>query len=769
MSDSSPGPPPPASSSGSPVPDSPPGLPPTSARPTGPLASPLATILVLALAVGITGAVYLKRQVAASRRAVEASLSSVMELKTGQISAWYEDYRADARALEGNPIVQARLRQFLAAGPAGSRDGEDIQRWIDNESARQRYRQLVLYDARGVPRLRTTDVPLPPDNAAPTAGPEFHAALWGGGVQAIDLEPASPDSVHFHLGFWIPVANLSGANAPALGAVLLEIDPDQSLFPLVQSWPAVSRTAETLLIRREGGYVVYLNRLRHRANTPLGLRISIDQRDDLPAAMAVSGRVGIVDGRDYRGVPVVAALHAIPGTPWFLVAKQDREETDGPMRQRVLAAGLVLLFLFVAAALGIDHLWRRRDVRLLQRQIAAEREHRRLEAMLQREQEFARILLENLSAGVVACNAEGKLTLFNRTARAWHGLDVMEVPPEEWARCYDLFQEDGITPMSAQTVPLARAFRGETVQDAGLVICARGQEPRAIVANAAPLHDTGGQSLGAVAVMHDITAQRRAEEGLRRAAEKLSQSNEEVRQFAYIVSHDLRSPLVNFRGFSTELRYSFAELDELVQEVVETLTESQRDTAGRLLRRDIPDALGFIDTAVARMDHLVSSLLRLSRVGHHELVPETVDLGGLVSGILAAMAAQIEEHGVDVTVHPLPVVTVDRAFLEQIMANILGNAVMYRDPSRPGRVEVSGRLAGSELLVKVSDNGRGIAEDDRDKVFAPFRRAGTPDVPGEGMGMAYVQAMVRRQGGRIWFDSEAGVGTTFSFSLPVVR
>jgi PAS domain S-box-containing protein len=272
-----------------------------------------------------------------------------------------------------------------------------------------------------------------------------------------------------------------------------------------------------------------------------------------------------------------------------------------------------------------------------------------------------------------------------------------------------------------------------------------------------------------MAVVRNITERKQAEDALKRASEVLSESNEEVRQFAYIVSHDLRAPLVNVRGFVSELRRSLADLDCLGQPVIRQLGETERASTDRILRRDIPEALGFIDASVIRMDHLIDALLRLSHAGRHELVQERLDLGSMVSEILASLGTQIEASGATVTVLPLPEVTADRTSMEQVLSNILTNAVLYLDPARPGRIEIAGKLAGTELLVRVSDNGRGIAPEDREKVFAPFRRVDAPDVPGEGMGLAYVQALVRRQGGRIWFDSEPGVGTTFSFVFPVVR
>ena len=165
------------------------------------------------------------------------------------------------------------------------------------------------------------------------------------------------------------------------------------------------------------------------------------------------------------------------------------------------------------------------------------------------------------------------------------------------------------------------------------------------------------------------------------------------------------------------------------------------------------------------MDHYINALLKLSRLGRRELVLEQVDMEALTRATLETLAYQIEQRQIRVTVGPLPLVMADRTAMEQIMSNLLNNAVIYLEPGRAGEIEISGEHNTEETLLRVRDNGRGIAPEDMDKVFAPFRRAGKQDVPGEGMGLAYVQTLVRRHGGRIWCESELGVGTTFTFAL----
>ena len=263
----------------------------------------------------------------------------------------------------------------------------------------------------------------------------------------------------------------------------------------------------------------------------------------------------------------------------------------------------------------------------------------------------------------------------------------------------------------------------------------------------------------------EVGERKRAEAQLQRYAADLARANDEIRQFAYIVSHDLRAPLVNLRGFSSELRAALDVVCSTTKELLPQLTEEQRGAVSQACREDAPEALDFIGSSVTRMDALVSAVLKLSRLGHRELAFEPVNVTEIVEAALHGLTHQIEEHGVKVTVHSLPEVVADRTSMEQIVGNLLTNAVNYLDPDRPGEIEVSGEQGRDETTFQVRDNGRGIAESDVPKVFALFRRAGRQDVPGEGMGLTYVQALVRRHGGKIWCDSELGKGTTFTFTI----
>jgi len=255
------------------------------------------------------------------------------------------------------------------------------------------------------------------------------------------------------------------------------------------------------------------------------------------------------------------------------------------------------------------------------------------------------------------------------------------------------------------------------------------------------------------------------EKQMQRYAAELERANEDVKQFAYIVSHDLRAPLINLKGFTAELRSALEVLEGPMTSALPQLSEEQRQKATEALQQDIPEALDFIDSSATRMDNFVSAILKLSRIGRRELKFESVNPTEIVESVLKGLAHQIAARDVKVTVGPLPEVIVDRTALEQIMGNILSNAVNYLEPSRAGEIEIIGEKDEIETRFSIRDNGRGIPKEDMDKVFAPFRRAGKQDIKGEGMGMAYVQTMVRRHGGSIRCESELDVGTTFIVTL----
>ena len=278
-----------------------------------------------------------------------------------------------------------------------------------------------------------------------------------------------------------------------------------------------------------------------------------------------------------------------------------------------------------------------------------------------------------------------------------------------------------------------------------------------------PVHYHGSDAW--ITIIRDITERMEAAARAERYTAEIEAANEEIKQFAYIVSHDLRAPLVNLKGFSSELRVAMEEVLPLARQAMQSLPEGEQTAIQYAIEEDIPEALGFIDSSVTRMDGFINSVLKLSRIGRRELVFEELEVRPLLEEILRTLTHQQETGNATVSICDLPAVCADRTALEQIFGNLLSNALMYLSPDRPGAIEIGGVKRRRETEFWVRDNGRGIAADDAEKVFAPFRRAGKQDVPGEGMGLSYVHTMVRQHGGQIRFESELGEGTTFFFTI----
>jgi signal transduction histidine kinase len=283
------------------------------------------------------------------------------------------------------------------------------------------------------------------------------------------------------------------------------------------------------------------------------------------------------------------------------------------------------------------------------------------------------------------------------------------------------------------------------------------------------LHETSRRLLEAERIEARFRADlaRRAGE-LARINETLRQQTQDNEMFIYSVSHDLRAPLVNLQGFSKELTRAGDELRAAVRE--SSLAAGPRQRIERVIDEDIGEALHYLETAVLRASHIIDALLRLSRVGRVEYRRQKVEVREVVQRVVDAMQGSIRARRAHVSVGDLPAVWGDATALEQVFANLVGNAVNYLDPARAGRIEIGTTPAPpgvhSLRIFYVRDNGLGIAAVALPRLFNAFQRLHGNATAGEGIGLALVRRMVERHGGRVWAESKEGQGTTFYLSLP---
>jgi PAS domain S-box-containing protein len=296
------------------------------------------------------------------------------------------------------------------------------------------------------------------------------------------------------------------------------------------------------------------------------------------------------------------------------------------------------------------------------------------------------------------------------------------------------------------------------------------------------VRDEVGKLTGYIRVARDMTQQKQLEESLAKMAadleirvvertreleitvEELQRKNQEVEAFVYIVSHDLRAPLVNVQGFVRELEESCKRLKEVLQTYPNW--EICWPGVAPILNEEMGGALHYISASAAKFERLINALLGLSRQGRQVYQLTRVNVWDLATNAVATFQQAIIEAGAKVEVDSLPSVTADATALGQVFSNLIGNCLKYRSPDRPLRIEVGGQVEAGMVHYWVRDNGLGIPEYGKTKLFQVFQRFHSRQAEGEGMGLAIAHRIVERHGGRIWADSQEGQGATFHFSLP---
>ena len=373
---------------------------------------------------------------------------------------------------------------------------------------------------------------------------------------------------------------------------------------------------------------------------------------------------------------------------------------------------------------------------------AMARQRQSSEQKIEKDSEFLRALLENLSEGIVACDAQGTLTLFNRATRNFHGIHEEALPPDQWAGRYSLYRADGRTPLPTEEIPLYRALQGERLRNVEIVIAPTDAPARTVSCSGRALLGSQGQTLGAVVAMHDITEQQAHEHALRQHAAELARSNAELERFAYIASHDLQEPLRTVSSY-TQL---------LLRRLPQNLDQDQKLFADQ------------IRSGIGRMKDLIEGLLEYSRVSRPEQAV-AVDLNIVCETALANLGHAVQSSGAVIMRGPLPTVPGSARQLTQVLQNLIGNAIKFSGEQTP-KVQISAQRGEEGWTLVVRDHGMGIEAAYREQIFGLFKRLHTSDeIPGSGVGLTICRRIIEQHGGRIWVEA-AEPGTRFHLLLP---
>lgn len=275
--------------------------------------------------------------------------------------------------------------------------------------------------------------------------------------------------------------------------------------------------------------------------------------------------------------------------------------------------------------------------------------------------------------------------------------------------------------------------------------------------------DEAGKISAIVGMGRDISDQTEAEEDREKLLGKLEAKNKELQSLLYISSHDLQSPLVNIRGFSGELKNSCKQLHQTLSEFGKDEIEKRVDP----YLKDIDQALYFIDTGAGKMQQLIEGLLKLSRVGSVELTMQPVHMNALIHSIVESMNFQIQQSGTEVEIADLPACQSDLYQVNQVFSNLLDNALKFLDPSRPGKIKITGEQKVNVCEYRIIDNGIGIEPEHHSKIFEIFHRL-DPEGPvkGLGLGLSIVLRILDKLDGSIELESRPEIGSAFIVTLP---
>ncbi|MCX6564127.1 MAG: PAS domain S-box protein [Candidatus Aminicenantes bacterium] len=835
-------------------------------------------LVFIALASGIiaAGILYYRNYKQHYRLEVERQLSAIAELKVGELTQWRKERLGDAAVFYKNVEFSALVRRHFEQ-PENQETQKQLRTWLGHIQAAAQYDRVMLLDPLYSKKMI---IPDGPERSTSFVSSSSSEGLRSGKVVFEDFY-WNEQNQRIYLKVLVPILD-EARDARVIGILALRVDPETYLYPFISRWPTPNRTAETLLIRREENDALYLNELKFQKNAALHLRIPLRNKD-VSAVKAVLGQEGIMEGVDYRGVPVIADLRPIPDSPWFLVAKMDSSEVFGPLKTRLREIVVLVAILLLGMGAAVGYFWRRQSARFYRDRNQA------TEALRESEGRYE-ALFAGAGEGILVADLKTKqfshanpalCRMFGYTKEEFMRLGVADIHPKEsldhvlsefeaqargdktLARDLPCLRKDGTlfhVDISASLIVLdgrecnvgffvdvtgrKRAeeklreseerwklifdyapdayylsnLKGKLIdgnKEAEKILGYKKEEligknflalklvsPRQIPKAAALLiKNTLGKSTGpdefvlnrkdgsqvmveirtypikvkdhriVLGIARDITERKQAEENLKRAMEKLEQTNVQLEasikradqmtfeaqaanvaksQFLANMSHEIRTPMNGVIGMTGLLLAT--DLSEEQRRYAETARSS-----GEALLSVINDILDFSKIEAEKL----------------ELEELDFDIRATLEDVAELLAFRAHEKHLEFICRIAPEVQTfvrgDPGRLRQILINLGNNAIKF---TSRGEVAIHVRMESEtdgqiKIRFEVKDTGIGIPQDRIGLLFTAFQQVDastTRRFGGTGLGLAISKRLAERMGGEIGIDSVEGRGSTFWFT-----
>lgn len=668
---------------------------------------------------------------------VESQLSTIATLKVAELQQWRNERFGDAKIIYNNTVFFELARHYFrisSKGQQGQKSSKDEEAqklidWLKRYPEQYDYDQIRLLDPKGVTHM-SFPLKLPPISAAVLKYiPEVTQTKR---IMMVDFY--RHDYNHrIYLSLLIPIVNTSVTNQ-AIGVVVLRINPEKYLYPFIVHWPTPSETAEVLLVRRDGNDVLFLNELKFKENAALNFRLPLN-RVDVPAVMAVLGRTGIYEGVDYRNKPTIADLHKVPNSPWFLVTRMSTSEVYSPMKHYLwMIIGIIVTLTFGAGSV-LTYMWWKQNLDFYQERILAAEALKQSYDLLGEAQKISKL------GGWAYEVITGQITWTDEVYRI-HGVEK-DYDPNDLSKDISFYMPEDRETIS---IALKRAIKFGEPYDLELGLIRLNGERIWVRTIGKPITENG-QVVRVTGNIMDITALKQIEIDLLAAKTAAEAAAKSKAQFLDIAAHELRTPITAF---------------SLLLQLAQKQLEKGQQPDARLLAR--------LRAPVDRITHLVADLLDVSRLerGLVVLRPALTNMVTLISGCMEEFQMQTPKRRLIFTEPKQPIeINVDSVRINQVLSNLLDNAVKYTPEDSP--IEVSLDLAPTVLRVSVTDHGPGIPKQQQEKLFDAFARGNTDATiraSGLGLGLSVCRGLIEMHGGTIGVLSEEGCGSTFYFELP---
>jgi len=406
----------------------------------------LAIILIFAtLALGVLAAGYFfyNNQAKHYQIGIENQLSSIAKMKARVIEEWWQERLGDALIFYKNATFSESVRGYLK-NPNSLDSMRQVRIWLETVQTQHRYKDILLIDNKGVDHLSVSaDLPQVSDFLKERA----LQVMKTGEVESTDFYRNINDN-SIYLACLVPIVDPDNSKR-AISTLVLWIDPQQFIYPLIKYWPTESKTAETILVRRDGNEVVYLNELRFRKNIPLERRIPVE-KTQYPAVKAVLGQEGIVPGIGYLGEKVIADVCQITGTPWYLVSRIDESEVYAPLKKQLWLVVFFVCILVLAAGAFLGWIWNRQNASFYRKRCEASNALK--EIILLNEE-----IVQGVGQGIVVFDKELRIVLWNPYMEEITGIKSADAIDRRAVELLPHFKEYGFDKL------ISRALKGETV------------------------------------------------------------------------------------------------------------------------------------------------------------------------------------------------------------------------------------------------------------------------------------------------------------------